>query len=137
MTSELINWLWWFRTSYNFVLFGPRLTCWKINDVLATSPFCYTSLGIQTRIIMLENFLREYNINRILLSITGLWPFQNKLVRNVLWTFCFLLEISYYPFEVICIRRNISLKQLLTISVVISFYDFDIYLLSYDINKWI
>lgn len=49
---------------------------------------------------MLENFLREYNVNRILLSRVGLWPFQNKIVRNVLPIFCFLLESSYYLIEV-------------------------------------
>ncbi|XP_029670739.1 odorant receptor Or2-like [Formica exsecta] len=50
---------------------------------------------------MLVNFLREYNINRLFLSSTGLWPFQNRLVRNSLRTFCFLLEISYCPFEIL------------------------------------
>ncbi|XP_050449387.1 odorant receptor Or2-like [Cataglyphis hispanica] len=50
---------------------------------------------------MLVNFLREYNINRLLLSSTGLWPFQNRLVRNSLLTFCLLLEISYFPFEIL------------------------------------
>ncbi|XP_071625444.1 uncharacterized protein [Temnothorax longispinosus] len=48
---------------------------------------------------MLENFVREYNINRILLSISGLWPFQSKHVRNSLRTIYLLLEITYYPFE--------------------------------------
>ncbi|KAL0114195.1 hypothetical protein PUN28_011484 [Cardiocondyla obscurior] len=48
---------------------------------------------------MLENFLREYNANRVFLSITGLWPFQNRYLRNILKTFFFLLEISYCPFE--------------------------------------
>ncbi|XP_025263956.1 odorant receptor 63a-like [Camponotus floridanus] len=52
---------------------------------------------------MLANFLREYNINRLFLSITGLWPFQNKLARNSLQTFCFLVEISYCPFEILLI----------------------------------
>ncbi|XP_077266603.1 uncharacterized protein LOC143899814 isoform X2 [Temnothorax americanus] len=32
---------------------------------------------------------------------SGLWPYQDKLVRSLLWTFCFLLEISYYPFEIL------------------------------------
>ncbi|XP_025075628.1 uncharacterized protein LOC112553034 [Pogonomyrmex barbatus] len=50
---------------------------------------------------MLSNFLREYNINRVFLSIIGCWPFQNKLVRNSLRTLCFLLEISYCPFEIL------------------------------------
>ncbi|XP_070155027.1 uncharacterized protein [Polyergus mexicanus] len=50
---------------------------------------------------MLANFLREYNINRLYLSITGLWPFQNRLARNLLQAFCFLLEISYCPFEIL------------------------------------
>ncbi|XP_011872701.1 PREDICTED: odorant receptor 49a-like isoform X3 [Vollenhovia emeryi] len=49
---------------------------------------------------MLENFLREYNVNRVFLSITGLWPFQSKSVRNFLRTFFFLLEISYFFFEI-------------------------------------
>ncbi|CAL1673765.1 unnamed protein product [Lasius platythorax] len=50
---------------------------------------------------MLANFLREYNINRLLLSSTGLWPFQSSFARNSLRTFCFLLEISYCPFEIL------------------------------------
>ncbi|XP_077266609.1 odorant receptor 9a-like [Temnothorax americanus] len=49
---------------------------------------------------MLENFLREYNVNRVFLSPIGLWPFQKKSVRNCLRTFFFLLEISYLPFEI-------------------------------------
>ncbi|XP_039315039.1 odorant receptor 63a [Solenopsis invicta] len=62
---------------------------------------------------MLENFLREYNINRILLSITGLWPYQNKVVRSLLWTFCFLLEISYYPFEILLFHDHSDDAQLI------------------------
>ncbi|XP_036145782.1 uncharacterized protein LOC118646612 [Monomorium pharaonis] len=50
---------------------------------------------------MLSNFLREYNINRILLSIIGLWPFQSNLVRNLLRTVFFLLQISFCPFEIL------------------------------------
>ncbi|XP_020295042.1 uncharacterized protein LOC109860396 [Pseudomyrmex gracilis] len=50
---------------------------------------------------MLKNFLREYNLNRIFLSNIGLWPFQKKCVRTLLYTFCFLLELSYCPFEVL------------------------------------
>ncbi|XP_071625453.1 odorant receptor Or2-like isoform X1 [Temnothorax longispinosus] len=50
---------------------------------------------------MLANFQREYNMNRVFLSTTGLWPFQSKHVRNSLRTFCLLLEISYYPFEIL------------------------------------
>ncbi|XP_036149942.1 odorant receptor 63a-like [Monomorium pharaonis] len=50
---------------------------------------------------MLKNFQREYNINRIILSTSGLWPFQNKYVKNSLLIFCILVEISTYPFEVL------------------------------------
>ncbi|XP_020283222.1 odorant receptor 67a-like [Pseudomyrmex gracilis] len=50
---------------------------------------------------MLENFLREYNLNRIFLSNIGFWPFQNKRVRILLQTLCFLLEMSYCPFEIL------------------------------------
>ncbi|KAL6445880.1 hypothetical protein ACFW04_000933 [Cataglyphis niger] len=48
---------------------------------------------------MLANFLREYKINRLYLSIMGLWPFQSWLTRILLQTFYFLFEISYCPFE--------------------------------------
>ncbi|EFN79860.1 Odorant receptor 22b [Harpegnathos saltator] len=51
--------------------------------------------------IMLAHVLREYNINRILLSRLGLWPFQSKLARSLLPIFCLLLEMSYYPFEIL------------------------------------
>ncbi|KYN03370.1 Odorant receptor 22b [Cyphomyrmex costatus] len=61
---------------------------------------------------MLENFLREYNMNRILLSVTGLWPYQNKRVRNLLWSFCFLVEISYYPFEILLLYDHSDDAQL-------------------------
>ncbi|KAG5328231.1 OR33A protein, partial [Acromyrmex heyeri] len=50
---------------------------------------------------MLENFLREYNVNRVFLSISGLWLFQNKNIKNSLRTVCLLMEISYYPFEIL------------------------------------
>ncbi|XP_011700850.1 PREDICTED: uncharacterized protein LOC105457712 [Wasmannia auropunctata] len=73
----------------------------------------YRSLSEKLRrVIMLENFLREYNTNRILLSATGLWPFQNKLVKNLLWTFCFLVEISYYPFEMLLLYDHLDNAQL-------------------------
>ncbi|KAG5330349.1 OR22C protein, partial [Acromyrmex charruanus] len=50
---------------------------------------------------MLVNLLREYNVNRIFLSCLGLWPFQHKLARCLLPIFCFILEISYLPFEIL------------------------------------
>ncbi|XP_070165316.1 odorant receptor Or2-like [Polyergus mexicanus] len=50
---------------------------------------------------MLVNILREYNINRMFLSWLGLWPFQHKLARHSLPMFCFVLELSYLPFEII------------------------------------
>ncbi|XP_077261919.1 odorant receptor 63a-like [Temnothorax americanus] len=50
---------------------------------------------------MLVHVLREYNVNKILLSRLGLWPFQSKLVRNSLPMFCLIFEISYYPFEIL------------------------------------
>ncbi|XP_067208934.1 uncharacterized protein [Linepithema humile] len=55
---------------------------------------------------MLENFVREYNVNRVLLSRIGLWPFQNKIVRNLLPALCFLLEISYYSFEILTLHDH-------------------------------
>ncbi|KAF3054548.1 Odorant receptor 221 [Nylanderia fulva] len=50
---------------------------------------------------MLVHVLREYNVNKIFLSHLGLWPFQSKLVRNFLPIFCLVLEISYFPFEIL------------------------------------
>ncbi|XP_067205432.1 uncharacterized protein [Linepithema humile] len=50
---------------------------------------------------MLVNILREYNINKIFLSCLGLWPFQCKLAKRFLPIFCFTLEISYLPFEIL------------------------------------
>ncbi|XP_018352427.1 PREDICTED: uncharacterized protein LOC108754516, partial [Trachymyrmex septentrionalis] len=52
-------------------------------------------------LVMLANFLREYNVNRVFLSISGLWLFQSKNVKNSLRTVCLLMEISYYPFEIL------------------------------------
>lgn len=49
--------------------------------------------------IILIHILREYNFNRILLSCLNVWPYQSKLARCLLSTFCIMLEISYFPFE--------------------------------------
>ncbi|KAG5309530.1 OR9A protein, partial [Acromyrmex insinuator] len=56
--------------------------------------------------IMLVNLLREYNVNRIFLSCLGLWPFQHKLARRLLPIFCFILEISYLPFEILTLYMH-------------------------------
>lgn len=58
------------------------------------------------RDIMLVHVIREYNLNKIFLSCLGLWPFQSKLARNCLPIFCLVLEISYYPFEVMIHSPN-------------------------------
>ncbi|XP_072760095.1 uncharacterized protein [Anoplolepis gracilipes] len=50
---------------------------------------------------MLANFSREYNINRLLLSSSGLWPFQNRFARISLQTISFLVLISYSPFQIL------------------------------------
>ncbi|XP_077261760.1 odorant receptor Or2 isoform X2 [Temnothorax americanus] len=50
---------------------------------------------------MLVNILREYNVNRIFMSCLGLWPSQPKLTKRLLSMFCFILEISYLPFEIL------------------------------------
>ncbi|KAL6266262.1 hypothetical protein P5V15_003122 [Pogonomyrmex californicus] len=55
---------------------------------------------------MLVNILREYNINKIFLSCLGLWPFQSKLARRMLPLFCFILEISYLPFEILTLYKH-------------------------------
>ncbi|KYN27976.1 hypothetical protein ALC57_02612 [Trachymyrmex cornetzi] len=92
---------------------------------------------------MLENFLREYNMNRILLSITGLWPYQNKRMRNLLWSFCFLIEISYYPFEILLLYDHPDNAQLVfegfyQILILTSFIVRHLNgVLNYDKIKWI
>ncbi|XP_070165314.1 odorant receptor 63a-like [Polyergus mexicanus] len=55
---------------------------------------------------MLVHVLREYNANKIFLSRLGLWPFQSKLVRNLLPIFYLVLEISYYPFEILMVHDH-------------------------------
>ncbi|KAG5319422.1 OR22B protein, partial [Pseudoatta argentina] len=67
---------------------------------------------MKLRIIMLENFLREYNVNRVFLSSLGLWPFQNKSIRNFLRTFFFLIEISYCPFEILLLYDHLDNPQM-------------------------
>ncbi|CAL1688041.1 unnamed protein product [Lasius platythorax] len=62
---------------------------------------------------MLVNILREYNINRIFLSCLGLWPFQRKLARHSLPMFCFILEISYLPFEIITLYMHRDSGQMI------------------------
>ncbi|XP_011871684.1 PREDICTED: uncharacterized protein LOC105564132 [Vollenhovia emeryi] len=61
---------------------------------------------------MLANFMREYNMNRVLLSATGLWPFQSKHVRNPLRTFCLLVEISSYPCQILLLYDHWDDPQL-------------------------
>lgn len=60
---------------------------------------------------MLVHVLREYNINRIFLSCLGCWPFQSKLAKRFLPMFCFALEISYLPFEVIHVAQFARLNS--------------------------
>ncbi|XP_072751606.1 odorant receptor 13a-like isoform X2 [Anoplolepis gracilipes] len=55
---------------------------------------------------MLTHVLREYNVNKIFLSRLGLWPFQSVLVRNLLPIVCLVLEISYYPFEILMLHDH-------------------------------
>ncbi|XP_025267994.1 odorant receptor 63a-like isoform X3 [Camponotus floridanus] len=55
---------------------------------------------------MLVHVLREYNVNKIFLSRLGLWPFQSKLVRDLLPTFYLMLEISFYPFEILMVYHH-------------------------------
>nr|XP_012226904.1 PREDICTED: odorant receptor 67c-like [Linepithema humile] len=50
---------------------------------------------------MLANFQREYNINKILLSSIGLWPYQNKLIRYLILIPCFASEVSYVLLEIL------------------------------------
>ncbi|XP_070165313.1 odorant receptor 85f-like isoform X2 [Polyergus mexicanus] len=62
---------------------------------------------------MLVNILREYKINRMFLSWLGLWPFQHKLARHSLPMFCFVLELSYLPFEIITLYIHRDNKQMI------------------------
>ncbi|XP_019883737.2 odorant receptor 9a-like [Camponotus floridanus] len=62
---------------------------------------------------MLVNILREYNINRKFLSCLGFWPFQRKLARYSLPIFCFVLELSYLPFEIITLYMHRRSKQMI------------------------
>ncbi|KAL0114200.1 hypothetical protein PUN28_011485 [Cardiocondyla obscurior] len=62
---------------------------------------------------MLSNFVREYNINRVFLSFSGLWPFQDRLVKNVLRTFCVLLEISSYAPEILLLCDHWDNSQMI------------------------
>nr|XP_012226905.1 PREDICTED: uncharacterized protein LOC105674862 [Linepithema humile] len=50
---------------------------------------------------MLVHVTREYNINKIFLTYLGIWPSQNRLVRNFLPILYIALEISYAPFEML------------------------------------
>ncbi|XP_011159798.3 odorant receptor 63a isoform X2 [Solenopsis invicta] len=49
---------------------------------------------------MLVHVQREYKINKIFLSFLGIWPFQNKLARNLIPIFCLAYIISYYSLEI-------------------------------------
>ncbi|XP_072752965.1 odorant receptor 63a-like isoform X1 [Anoplolepis gracilipes] len=62
---------------------------------------------------MLENILREYNINRIFLSCLGLWPFQHKVAKHSLPWLCCAIELSYLPFEIITLYIHRNNKHLL------------------------
>ncbi|XP_018394753.1 PREDICTED: uncharacterized protein LOC108773442 [Cyphomyrmex costatus] len=81
-------------------LYRSNIPCGlKAGNMIPLSIATYAK--ILRRTIMLENFLREYNVNRVFLLTMGLWPFQNKPTRNFLRTFFFLIEISYCPFEIL------------------------------------
>ncbi|XP_025074653.1 odorant receptor Or2-like [Pogonomyrmex barbatus] len=49
---------------------------------------------------MLVHILREHNVNKILLSHLGLWPFQNNFIRNFLPILYLVCETSYFLLEV-------------------------------------
>ncbi|XP_012538671.3 uncharacterized protein LOC105837983 isoform X2 [Monomorium pharaonis] len=46
------------------------------------------------------HFLREYNINKILLSHIGLWPLQSKFVRRLLPISLLILLISFFLLQI-------------------------------------
>ncbi|XP_024884868.1 odorant receptor 63a-like isoform X1 [Temnothorax curvispinosus] len=50
---------------------------------------------------MLTHVLREHNLNKILLSYLGLWPFQNELARSLLPISYLVLQMTCYPLVII------------------------------------
>ncbi|XP_071626818.1 odorant receptor 9a-like isoform X4 [Temnothorax longispinosus] len=50
---------------------------------------------------MLAHVLREHNLNKILLSYLGLWPFQNELARSLLPISYLVLQMTCYPLVII------------------------------------
>lgn len=91
-------------TLYNFISFSylSKLEIQRVNSTRCL----YTQPSDRRQDIMLVHVTREYNVNKIFLSRLGVWPFQSKLVRNLLPIFYLVLEISYYPFEVTYIRAD-------------------------------
>ncbi|KAK2580811.1 hypothetical protein KPH14_011544 [Odynerus spinipes] len=43
--------------------------------------------------------IRYYNLNRFLLSLTGLWPFQNKIVKYLIIRLCHNWDLLFYEKE--------------------------------------
>ncbi|KAG5330938.1 OR2A protein, partial [Acromyrmex heyeri] len=57
---------------------------------------------------MLVHVLREYNVNKILLSHLGLWPLQNKFVRRWLPISYLVIHISSLPFEILTLHDQLK-----------------------------
>lgn len=123
-------------TYYNFTILARREGLMGWAPAFRTARVtCVAVLAEQrNRDTMLVHVLREYNLNRIFLSHLGLWPFQNKVARNCISIFCLVLEISYYPFEVIicntyfeCVIPSIvcgrTIRLTLRLAQVLMFYD--------------
>ncbi|XP_039308005.1 odorant receptor 63a isoform X2 [Solenopsis invicta] len=69
--------------------------------IFNSSYVCHSYHKIYSKNTMLVHIIREYNINKTLLSRFGLWPFQNKFVRYLLPISLFVLEISGIQLEII------------------------------------
>ncbi|XP_018394751.1 PREDICTED: uncharacterized protein LOC108773441 [Cyphomyrmex costatus] len=85
--------------------FSPRLKSLLIITLYRSNVPCGLKAVYRRAqvLAMLANFLREHNVNRVFLSISGLWLFQSKNMKNSLRTICLLMEISYFPFEVLLV----------------------------------
>lgn len=110
-----------FLARYNFTYLEIRGILGKGSMTHTNTRHSYHSSQAKSK--MLVNILREYNINKIFLSYLGLWPMQNKLVRNLL-PICYLVyQMTCYPLTVIMFfflnkSGNLNLKNVSRFSVV-------------------
>ncbi|KYN16798.1 hypothetical protein ALC57_10995 [Trachymyrmex cornetzi] len=95
---------------YGFIIIGMliqlMIVCYSGQKLIDESQNIFYQANI-----MLVHVLREYNVNKILLSHLGLWPLQNKFVRRLLPILYLVIHISSLPFEILSLHDMLGNMQ--------------------------